>query len=120
MQNSGSTTWQDLDFPQTNLHMLDNESLTDVTILAGEDRTAIKAHTIILASRSPVFFTMFCGSLPESSEVVIPDIDPQTMTTLIRYKFTNRFDYYLVCKFKLKNIKHLIIEYRFVYIILTI
>jgi hypothetical protein len=67
--------------------MLQDERLCDVTFLVGSGKEEkIMAHRFILASRSPVFFTMFCGSLPETNQTVdVLDIEPTIFLDLLRY-----------------------------------
>jgi hypothetical protein len=43
--------------------------------LVGPDQTPIKAHKYMLASASPVFYSMFEGPFAEKGEVIIPDIE---------------------------------------------
>ncbi|KAH3748215.1 hypothetical protein DPMN_182653 [Dreissena polymorpha] len=55
-----TTYWQlSESFADTNI----NEALCDVTFAAGNEQMQIKCHTFILASRSPVFYAMFCGAV---------------------------------------------------------
>ncbi|XP_053373267.1 BTB/POZ domain-containing protein 6-like isoform X1 [Mercenaria mercenaria] len=77
-------------FEETNRHMLQNGILCDVTFLAGSSKKEeMKAHKFILASRSPVFYAMFCGSLAESSNAIqIPDIEPVIFRELLRFIYT--------------------------------
>ncbi|XP_060571404.1 BTB/POZ domain-containing protein 6-B-like [Ruditapes philippinarum] len=77
-------------FEETNWRMLQNERLCDVTFLVGSGKEEkIMAHRFILASRSPVFFTMFCGSLPETNKTVdVPDIEPAIFRDLLRFIYT--------------------------------
>ncbi|XP_048245018.1 BTB/POZ domain-containing protein 6-like isoform X2 [Haliotis rufescens] len=75
-------------FPETNLHMLDSLLLADVTFLVGDQRETIQAHKFILVSRSCVFRTMFCGSIPETGQVVIPDIQTDNFKTFLRFLYT--------------------------------
>ncbi|KAH3792590.1 hypothetical protein DPMN_146086 [Dreissena polymorpha] len=72
-----TTVWQHSEsFADTNLKMLDDGYLCDVILAAGNDFKRLKCHKFILASRSPVFHAMFCGTLAESSDVInIPDIE---------------------------------------------
>ncbi|XP_048245627.1 BTB/POZ domain-containing protein 6-like [Haliotis rufescens] len=74
----------------SNLHMLDSLLLADVTFLVGDQREAIQAHKFILVSRSCVFHTMFCGSIPETGQVVIPDIQTDNFKTFLRYLYTGK------------------------------
>lgn len=72
-------------YEDTNTYMLENEVLCDVTFLVGEAKEEMKCHKYILVSRSPVFYTMFCGSVPETTgRVVVPDIDTDVWKSLIR------------------------------------
>ncbi|XP_053374045.1 BTB/POZ domain-containing protein 6-like [Mercenaria mercenaria] len=77
-------------FEEANWHMLQDGILCDVTFLAGSSKKEeVKAHKFILASRSPVFYAMFCGSLAESSNTVqIPDIEPGIFRDLLRFIYT--------------------------------
>ena len=81
-----SDAWQhEESFAITNARMLDDDVLCDVTLLAGKDKQEVRCHRFMLASRSPVFHTMFCGSLPEGSVVEIPDVEADVMRAAIRY-----------------------------------
>ncbi|XP_052801428.1 BTB/POZ domain-containing protein 1-like [Mya arenaria] len=83
-----SESWQHSEsFAVTNAHMLDAEVLCDVTILAGEDKQEVKCHRFILASRSPVLYTMFCGSLPETGVVEIPDVEASVFRQVVRFLY---------------------------------
>ncbi|XP_052800924.1 BTB/POZ domain-containing protein 6-like isoform X2 [Mya arenaria] len=86
--------WQYSDeFSETNLHLLENEILSDISFAAGEERTIVRAHKMILASRSPVFFAMFCGLLKETSTVVdIPDIKADAFRLFLKYLYTRSCD----------------------------
>ncbi|OPL21749.1 hypothetical protein AM593_02244, partial [Mytilus galloprovincialis] len=71
-------------------HMLKNEIMCDVTLRVGEGRIPIKAHKYMLASRSPVFHTMFEGSMPETGEISIPDIEENTFNDILVYIYTDK------------------------------
>ena len=75
---------EDKSLPKCMLYMLENEIMCDVTMVVGESKTKIKAHKYMLSSRSPVFHTMFEGSLAEKGEIIIPDIREDTFRSLIR------------------------------------
>ncbi|VDI26582.1 BTB/POZ domain-containing protein 3/6 [Mytilus galloprovincialis] len=66
-------------------YMLKHEIMCDVIFLVGSEKKAIPAHKTILASRSPVFYTMFEGSLPEKGEIAVPDIEENTFRVLLQY-----------------------------------
>ncbi|KAL4219027.1 hypothetical protein ACF0H5_021610 [Mactra antiquata] len=86
-----SYAWQETRaFEDTNMHMLDDGTLCDVTFHVGPNKVKIKAHKFILASRSPVFFAMFCGPLSqrEYNNIEITDIDPDIMQALLRFMYT--------------------------------
>ena len=63
--NIMTSTWQHSSVLNTNPHMLENEVFCDITFLVGEKKEVIKCHTYMLVSRSPVFYTMFCGALAD-------------------------------------------------------
>ncbi|XP_060602233.1 BTB/POZ domain-containing protein 6-like [Ruditapes philippinarum] len=91
MTCSKGTMWQcRRSFEETNWRMLQDERLCDVTFLVGSGKEEIiMAHRFILASRSPVFFTMFCGSLPETNQTVdVLDIEPAIFLDLLRFIYT--------------------------------
>jgi hypothetical protein len=56
-------------------YMLEQQLMCDVTFLVGPDQIPIKAHKYMLASASPVFYSMFEGPFAEKGEVIIPDIE---------------------------------------------
>ncbi|CAC5375785.1 SPOP [Mytilus coruscus] len=72
-----------MNLPDCMMHMLKNEIMCDVTLRVGEGRSPIKAHKYMLASRSPVFHTMFDGSMPETGEIAIPDIEENTFNDIL-------------------------------------
>jgi len=72
-------------FASTNLAMLERAILCDVTLVAGRGAARVPCHRFILASRSPVFYTMFCGALPETGpDVNIPDIRENVLREFIK------------------------------------
>ena len=77
--------WQaDKTLADTNLYMLENDILCDVTFKTGDNQTEIKAHKFILVSRSRVFEAMFCGALAEpEASVTIPDIEADIFKLLL-------------------------------------
>ncbi|XP_052224013.1 BTB/POZ domain-containing protein 6-like [Dreissena polymorpha] len=89
-----ATHWQYSEsFADTNFKMFENEDLFDVTLEAGNEKKQIKCHKFILASRSPVFYAMFCGTLAESKDVIcVPDIEPSTLEHLLRYLYSGKVE----------------------------
>ncbi|KAL4236489.1 hypothetical protein ACF0H5_004875 [Mactra antiquata] len=77
-------------FEDTNMCMLNEGTLCDITFHVGPNKVEIKAHKFILASRSPVFYAMFCGPLSQngSNVVEITDIEPDIMQSLLRFMYT--------------------------------
>ena len=66
-------------------YMFDNEVFCDVEFKVGEEGELIKAHKLLLASRSPVFEGMLFGKLQETkSPMMIPDVDPAVFKALLR------------------------------------
>lgn len=70
--------------PERMFHMLNQQFMCDVTFLLGSERTVYKAHRYMLASASPVFFSMFEGPMAEQGEVNIPDIEKDIFQQLVR------------------------------------
>lgn len=80
-----ASTWQHSSLEDTNLHMLENEILCDITFLVGEEREPVKCHKYMLVSRSPVFYSMFCGTLAELGDTVsVPDSEPEIWKLFLR------------------------------------
>ena len=84
MSKTEENHWQnDKSLQQCMLYMLKNELMCDVTFKVGEDQTPVKAHKYMLISRSPVFYTMFEGSMPEKGDITVPDIDQTTFNAML-------------------------------------
>ncbi|CAG7734320.1 unnamed protein product [Allacma fusca] len=63
--------------------------LSDVTFILGE--TTIPAHKLILSFASPVFDTMFNGSLPEQDCVTVTDVCPDAFRVLLQHLYTSQY-----------------------------
>jgi hypothetical protein len=63
--------------------MFQHEIMCDISFRIGPEQKIVNAHTFVLCSRSPVFYIMIEGSLPETGEIDIPDIDIETFQILI-------------------------------------
>ncbi|CAC5393327.1 BTBD3_6 [Mytilus coruscus] len=74
------------------MYMLEKEIMCDVTFRVGTEQSIIKAHKNRLASRSPVFFTMFEGSCPEKRDVIVPDISVATFNIMLKYIYSDVLD----------------------------
>lgn len=66
------------------LYMLENGLMCDVSFQVGHEQKIIKAHKLILATRSSVFHTMFEGSVPETDNIVISDVDADSFNLFLR------------------------------------
>lgn len=68
--------------------LLESERLSDVVINVGEER--LRAHSVILAARSPVFDAMWSASMKEKTEkeVSIEDLEPSAVRQMIRFMYT--------------------------------
>lgn len=68
--------------------LLDSGRSTDVVVKVGEEE--IRAHSIILAARSPVFDAMWTTSMKEQAEreVSITDLEPSAVHRMIRFMYT--------------------------------
>ena len=64
-------------------YMLEQQLMCDVTFLVGPDQAPIKAHKYMLASASPVFYSMFEGPFAEKGEVIIPDIEREAFQDML-------------------------------------
>jgi BTB/POZ domain len=77
-------------------------------------RSSVKAHKAFLISASPVFFTMFCGSLPPpTNEVAIDDICREYFMEVLRFIYADSATinddnvygiWYAAQKYMLKNL----------------
>ncbi|CAG2219712.1 unnamed protein product [Mytilus edulis] len=70
-------------------YMLDNQLMCDVTFHVGSDKSPIKAHKYMLASASPVFYSMFEGPISEKGDVVIADMTPEYFNMMLQYIYTD-------------------------------
>ncbi|XP_052077384.1 BTB/POZ domain-containing protein 6-like [Mytilus californianus] len=71
-------------------YMLNNQLMCDVTFHVGTDKTPIKAHTYMLASSSPVFYSMFEGPLAEKGTVEIVDMEPEYFNMILQFIYTDK------------------------------
>ncbi|KAK3103553.1 hypothetical protein FSP39_020117 [Pinctada imbricata] len=89
---TSSVQWQcTKTLPECLLRMLDEEIACDVTFLIGERAQEVKAHKIILMSRSPVFYSMLEGPLAEKGKITITDVDKESFIEFLRYLYTDKF-----------------------------
>ncbi|VDI43595.1 BTB/POZ domain-containing protein 1/2 [Mytilus galloprovincialis] len=89
----GTVDWQDgKSLSECMTYMLEKEIMCDVTFRVGTDHSIIKAHKYMLASRSPVFYTMFEGSCPEKGEIIVTDINSATFKVLLKYIYSDVLD----------------------------
>jgi len=58
--------------------------MCDVTFYVGDNLTPIKAHKFMLASASPVFYSMFNGLIAETGDVDIPDIEANIFKDMLK------------------------------------
>ncbi|XP_063414549.1 BTB/POZ domain-containing protein 6-like [Mytilus trossulus] len=70
-------------------YMLNNQLMCDVTFNVGADKTPIMAHKNMLASASPVFYSMFEGPLAEKGTVDIADIEPEYFNMILQFIYTD-------------------------------
>lgn len=72
-------------FPDTNIYMLENEVLCDFTFRVGVNKTEMKGHKFVLASRNLHFFTMFSEPHAKTVDAMdVPDTDPNIWTSFLR------------------------------------
>ncbi|XP_052075925.1 BTB/POZ domain-containing protein 6-like [Mytilus californianus] len=72
-------------------YMLDNQLMCDVTFHVGSAKSPIKAHKYMLASASPVFYSMFEGPLSEKGDVDIVNMTPEYFDMMLQYIYTEKF-----------------------------
>ncbi|XP_058446292.1 BTB/POZ domain-containing protein 3-like [Malaya genurostris] len=80
------------DIKTRNLYLFETGTLTDCEFLVGRelgDRKLIAAHKLILAMASPVFHTMFYGSLPEKDVIHVTDLDHGAFHSSLKYIYTD-------------------------------
>lgn len=72
--------------------LLDSGRFSDVVVRVGQEE--IKAHSAILAARSPVFEAMWSSGMREQQqkEVVIKDLDPGSVRRMLRFMYTGALD----------------------------
>jgi hypothetical protein len=70
--------------PERINYMLQNQLMCDVTFYVGTNRTPINAHKFMLASASPVFYSMFDGPMAETGDVSIPDIEANIFKDILK------------------------------------
>ena len=64
-------------------HMLSHQLMCDVTFRVGSTKAPIKSHKFMLASASPVFYSMFEGPMAEKAAVSIPDIEADIFNDIL-------------------------------------
>ena len=69
---------------------LEQEILTDLTLLVGPKQVPIKVHKIILAADFDYFRTMFtCGMMESSQNVVrLPFVSPEDFKPILKYAYS--------------------------------
>lgn len=73
--------------------MLQDPTFADVTLIS-EEGSRFPAHRAILVARSPVFESMFCGSMREASEreVFLDDIHGSVLANLLHFIYTGELE----------------------------
>jgi hypothetical protein len=64
-------------------HMLNNQLMCDVTFRVGSTQTPIKSHKFMLASASPVLYSMLDGPMAEKEYISIPDIEADIFNDIL-------------------------------------
>ncbi|XP_061171322.1 BTB/POZ domain-containing protein 6-like [Saccostrea echinata] len=82
--------WQcNKSLPECFKHVFSNELFCDVTLYVGSSREAVRAHKLVICSRSPVFYASFEGPLAEKGQIVITDIEKETFQQFLQYLYTD-------------------------------
>ncbi|XP_044743162.1 BTB/POZ domain-containing protein 2-like [Chrysoperla carnea] len=71
--------------------LCNNEKFADIHFIVGAKnlQQRFPAHKAFLSARSPVFETMLFGSLAESKEVKVPDVEPSSFLTVLKFIYSN-------------------------------
>ncbi len=77
--------------------MFEGQHLTDCIFEVGEEfgyKKFIKAHSTILAARSPIFYSMFDGriSLDKKEPIKVPDMHPDAFNILLQFLYSDEVD----------------------------
>jgi len=70
--------------------LLNNQEMSDISfrVTDGSSFVIFKAHKFLLSLRSPVFHTMFYGSLKETRpEIEVPDVAPSAFRAMLVYLY---------------------------------
>lgn len=61
---------------------------TDVSFRVGEgkEQETVLGHKLILATASPVFYSMFYGGVGTETEIQVPDCDPESFRAAIEVR----------------------------------
>jgi len=73
-------------------HLLSFEKWTDCRFLVGSkpNQRLISSHRVLLAAGSPVFESMFFGSLPEmTNPIIIPDVQPDAFKAMLEFIYAD-------------------------------
>jgi hypothetical protein len=71
------------------LRMVNCDRFSDVTFLIGPEKLPVKAHKAFLVAASEVFEKMFCGTLQEANEIVIPDMKQIEFLAMLDYIYAS-------------------------------
>lgn len=73
--------------------MFESETFSDFELIS-KDGKVLKAHKAVLASRSPVFFSMLNIDMEEAERgsVNVPDVDKKTLKELLRFIYCNEVE----------------------------
>lgn len=63
---------------------------TDVNFVFRKDAVNVSAHKAILAAGSPVFHTMFYGSLPEKGDILIEDATAEAFKEFLQFFYLSK------------------------------
>ncbi|XP_055851215.1 kelch-like protein 5 [Episyrphus balteatus] len=76
------------------LKLYEKEELFDILLIAGEDRTKIQVHKIVLTALSEYFLEIFRG-LPKTSninELEIKEVESSTLKLIVDYMYSGSID----------------------------
>ena len=72
-------------------HMFNNPLMSDITFTCADSDKCFYAHKYVLATSSPVFYSMFYGDLAEKESIIhLPDTNDKSLEEFLRFLYTDQ------------------------------
>ncbi|KAL1397424.1 hypothetical protein pipiens_002529 [Culex pipiens pipiens] len=74
--------------------MVNNEFMSDVVFVVGQQKERIYAHKLFLITASEYFYAMFNGNFKESTAeaIVVEDVEPKIFLEILRFVYCGKVD----------------------------